>query len=134
MSQLRERKEIESLFKKLNQRPKTLFPKARERFRVTEKQGVYVIRDPRQRVVHVGRTQRAKHGLRQRLKNHLHGLSSFTHEYLRKDGSKLRGKYTFQFFEVRNERRRALLEYFATARLCPLHLGVGGEGIAKSVE
>ncbi|HXI70953.1 MAG TPA: hypothetical protein VNN22_11420 [Verrucomicrobiae bacterium] len=41
------------------------------------------------------------------------------------DGSILRDGYTFQFLAVSDDRKRALLEYFATAWHCPVHVGLG---------
>jgi hypothetical protein len=86
--------------------------------------GVYLIRDPADRVVHVGRTPRGKNGLHQRLSDHLAGRSSFVYYHLGQDGSRLRNGYTFQFIEVEDARTRALLEAFATGWLCPDHLGL----------
>jgi excinuclease UvrABC nuclease subunit len=87
--------------------------------------GVYVIYDPKRQVVHVGRTRKAKGGIRQRLRDHLHNRSSFTVQWLHGDGEALvRKKYRFQSLNVRSPRRRALLEAYATGRLCPKHIGV----------
>ena len=87
--------------------------------------GVYVIRKS-DAVLHVGRTLRGKNGLYQRLKNHLHGSSSFTHEYLKGKEVVLRdGKHTYQFLVVKNTRTRALLEAYAIGVLCPKHIGLG---------
>jgi hypothetical protein len=71
------------------------------------------------------RTLRGKNGLRQRLKNHLAGASSFTIKHLNRDGSRLRRGYMYQYLRVRHPRTRALLEYYATGLLCPKHLGEG---------
>ena len=115
---------VESDFRKLiGQRCKP-FPKVGFVDDVPDKQGVYVIYSPRNgRVVHVGRTYRGKKGLRQRLRNHLQGASSFTKEFLKGDGSRLRRGYEFQYLTLSPWRRRALLEFYATGILCPLHLG-----------
>jgi hypothetical protein len=72
----------------------------------------------------VGRTQRAKYGLHQRLSNHLAGKSSFVYYHLNQNGSLLRSGYTFQYLEVEDARKRALLETFASAWLCPDHLAL----------
>src|SRR5262249_12731626 len=45
---------------------------------------------------HVGRTPYGRRGLHKRLYDHLCGASSFTREYLKGDGSQLRGAYSFQ--------------------------------------
>jgi hypothetical protein len=77
-------------------------------------------------VLHTGRTLRGKDGLQQRLKNHLHGSSSFTVEYLKGKGATLReGGYTYQYLELGDSRKRALLEAYAIGTLCPEHLGLG---------
>jgi hypothetical protein len=79
-----ERKAIRQLFFKLRRAKQQTFPKARERMtHVPDEQGVYVIYSPgAMKIVHVGRTYKGTAGLRQRLKNHLHGSSSFTEQYL----------------------------------------------------
>lgn len=87
------------------------------------KQGVYIIYSPREHVVHVGRTYRGRKGLQQRIKNHLHGSSSFTIEYLKGRGDKLKNGYTYQYLPLKNWRRRAFLEAYATGFLCPAHIG-----------
>jgi excinuclease UvrABC nuclease subunit len=93
---------------------------------VPSAQGVYVICDPKNVVVHVGRTTRGKRGLSQRLNNHLRGQSSFVRHYddLRGRGRRLRDSYKFRYIVIENNRRRALLEAFATGKLCPKHLGL----------
>ena len=120
-----ERHEITRLFRQLCRAPNRPFPKARAKLEAPDTHGVYVIRDPAKRVVHVGRTPRGYKGLNQRLYNHLYGSSSFTYKYLKGDGSELRAGYTFQCLEVRDARKRALLEAYATGWLCPMHLGLG---------
>lgn len=121
----RESLTVRKLYRQLRQARPVLFPRARERMVVPDKHGVYLIYSPRGTVLHVGRTLRGKRGLRQRLKNHLHGASSFTVQFLRGNGSRLRGTHMFSFVEVPNARTRALLEAFAVGNLCPKHLGVG---------
>jgi hypothetical protein len=76
--------------------------------------------------LHVGRTPRGKGGLRQRLKNHLHGSSTFTVKYMQGKGATLReGGYTYQYLELEDSRKRALLEAYAIGTLCPEYLGLG---------
>src|SRR3990167_7958657 len=91
---------------------------------ITKKQGVYLIYNPKDKIVHVGRTQRGKFGLRQRLNNHLYVQSSFVINYLNGDGGKLRARYKFKLIIIKDERKRALLEAFAIGKLCPIHLGL----------
>jgi hypothetical protein len=80
---------------------------------------------PARRVVHVGRTLRGHNGLKQRLVNHLRGQSSFVQAHLKGKASRLRDEYTFQYLEVPDDRKRALLECLAIASYCPEHLGLG---------
>jgi hypothetical protein len=86
---------------------------------------VYVITDPKGRVVHVGRTLRGRRGLYQRLRNHLQGQSSFVLLYLGGKGTKLRKGFSYQYLKVSDNRQRALVESLAVGRLCPLHIGIG---------
>lgn len=117
--------EIKQLFEKLCNQPRRFFPQQRQRLDAPSKQGVYIIRKE-EAVLHVGRTLRGKNGLYQRLTNHLHGSSSFTNEYLKGVGTILRkGKYTYQYLELADSRKRALLEAYAIGTLCPEHIGLG---------
>ena len=116
---------IKKLFAKLNKQPRIGFPKSRQRLQAPDTHGVYVIRNRRNRVMHVGRTQYGKSGLHQRLKNHVCGQSSFVQACLRGDATKLRNGYTYQLLSVPKARDRVLLEYLATVILNPKHLGVG---------
>jgi hypothetical protein len=120
-----ESQEIKDLFEKLCTQPERLFPQKRRPLDVPSKHGVYIIRKG-ETVLHIGRTLRGKNGLYQRLKNHLHGSSSFTAEYLKGKGATLRdGQHTYQFLELEDSRKRALLEAYAIGTLCPKHLGLG---------
>ena len=118
---------IRELYKKLLKQDERFFPKSGEKLSASKLQGVYVISNNRGTILHVGKTARAKGGLRQRLNNHLHGQSSFTIKYLGGEGFKLRGKCKFKHLEVANPRLRALLEAYAISNLCPKHLGLGAE-------
>lgn len=126
-----ERRYITKLMKTLHRQPLKSFPAPRERLDAPGTHGVYIIRDRRRRVLHVGRTLRGKKGLRQRLNNHLHAASSFVIVHLRGNGKRLRGGYTYQYLEVSSSRDRVLLEYAATVWHCPLHLG-DGAGVTVS--
>lgn len=120
-----EREEIGKLYKSLLKRPKQAFSQPRQTSEVPVKHGVYVIYQVTE-VLHVGRTIRAENGLRQRLKNHLKGKSSFAKAYLQKKNLNLRDKScAFQFLEEPDPRKRALLEALTIGKLCPLHIGVG---------
>ena len=120
-----EKHQIEALFQRLEKQPRVAFPEKRGRLLAPKTQGVYVIRNKKGLVVHVGRTVRGNAGLHQRLNNHLQAKSSFVIVHLNSDGNALREGYTFQSLQVLNERKRALLEHFATAWHCPAHLGLG---------
>jgi hypothetical protein len=122
---MKERQRIEALRKELDAQPRYSFPKERGVSEAPNTQGVYVIFEPRGAAAHVGRTVRGRAGLRQRLRNHLRGQSSFARTFLGGRGEKLRKGFKFQFLVVPNDRERALLEYAATVWHCPKHLGLG---------
>lgn len=119
-----EKTTIQQLFKNLIAQEKFAFPERGRPLNVPQTHGVYIIRKG-STVLHVGRTHRGRNGLRQRLCNHLYGASSFTLEYLGGAGEKLRKGHTYQYLEVKNDKRRALLEAYAIGTLCPEHLGLG---------
>jgi excinuclease UvrABC nuclease subunit len=120
-----ENKRVQELFKELCSQPFYAFPQHRKPLTAPSEPGVYIIRK-RKTVLHVGRTLRARDGLHQRLKNHLHGSSSFTNEYLNGKGAMLREKAcTYEYLEVQDPRLRALLEAYAVGILCPKHIGLG---------
>jgi hypothetical protein len=127
----REQKAIKTLFVELTRSPLQTFPEPRGRLDTPNEQGVYIIYDPRGRVIHVGRTPSGDGGLRQRLNNHLHGASSFTVKYLKGHGAKLRRdpkrnrNHQYRCLVVKNPRHRALLEAYAVGFLCPAHVGLG---------
>lgn len=116
---------IQELFKELCAQHELSFPQKRKPLDAPSKPGVYIIRKDGD-VLHVGRTLRGKGGLHQRLKDHLHGSSSFTNEYLNGRAATLREKgYTYQYLVVKDPRVRALLEAYAVGTLCPKHIGLG---------
>jgi hypothetical protein len=88
--QNKELKKTKELFRDLSKQPPVCFPKKRKALIVPSKHGVYVIFDKVDRVLHVGRTYRARRGLWQRLKDHLNGQSSFVHTYLNGNKNRLR--------------------------------------------
>ena len=117
--------EIKRLFGVLCEQPELPFPRSGERLNAPQKHGVYVIRK-HEFALHVGRTLRAQGGLFQRLRNHLDGSSSFTDKYLKGKGTILReAGYTYQYLELIDPRKRALLEAYAIGKLCPEHIGLG---------
>ena len=127
----REQEFVKALFIELEGSPLETFPALRGELKAPCVQGVYVIYGPLGRVAHVGRTLRAKGGIAQRLRSHMSGTSSFAKISLKGKGSKLRCKYKFRSIKVVNPRRRALLEAFATGRLCPTHIGLGKRVFGK---
>ena len=78
----KEVKNTEKLYHQLMSQEEIAFPLPRKRMKASTDRGVYIIFDPHCTVVHVGRTPRAKNGIRQRLYDHLGGRSSFTQNYL----------------------------------------------------
>ncbi len=128
----RDQARVKADFLKLKSAHGCAFPPRGGLSYVPHKQGVYIIYSPRAKtVVHVGRTYRATAGLRQRLENHLHAQSSFTNEFLKGHGRKLRKGYTFRYLTVTSGRRRALLEAYTIGCLCPVHLGTHGKKLLK---
>jgi len=120
-----ESEEVKKLFDELLHTPKRSFPRSGQPLDAPPKPGVYIIRKE-EVVLHVGRTLRGKDGLHQRLKDHLYGSSSFTKKYLKSKRAILReGEYTYQFLELEDPRKRALLEAYAVGVLCPAHIGLG---------
>ncbi len=116
---------IEDLYTQLMRSPLRTFPALREKLNAPGRGGVYIVYNPLGEAVHVGRTTRGRGGIAKRLRDHMADASSFTTQYLKGDGGKLRGRYTYRALAVRNRRHRALLEAYATGHLCPAHLGVG---------
>jgi len=119
-----ERKEVKELYEKLRRQKKLAFPEARERLEAPKKHGVYIIYQGK-KVIHIGRTLRAKNGLHQRLMNHLHGNSSLTINEFNGSGTKLRKGFKYRCLEVECPRKRALLEAYAIGYLCPNYIGLG---------
>lgn len=119
-----ERQKVKELFKALCKQPMSQFPQPHRKLQATSEPGVYVIRKG-DIVLHVGRTLRRKKGLCQRLKDHLHGNSSFTNEYLNGNGAPLRKGHTHQSLVVKDATLRGLLEAYAIGTLCPKHIGLG---------
>lgn len=122
-----ERGRIDARFERLLEQEKIAFLMAGKPLVASRQQGVYVIRDLRETVLHVGRTLRSENGLYQRLYDHLYGRSSFVFAYFGGDGAKLRGTHTYQVLPEANARMRALLEAHSISQLCPKHLGTGEE-------
>lgn len=119
----RELQRLEKLFNELVDAPHVRFPAPRKRLEAPQGKGVYIIRSPRGKVLHVGSTPRAKKGIAQRLKGHIQGNSSFVGKYLDGNSAELRNGYTFQCIVVDDPRTRALLEAYAIGHLCPAHIG-----------
>jgi hypothetical protein len=113
------------LFDQLTRSPLQYFPPQGAKVSAPERQGVYIIYSPKKVVLHVGNTPRARGGIRQRLKNHMRGQSSFTRNYLKGDGARLRSGYGFRCLVVAKPRMRMLLEAYAIGHLCPKHIGLG---------
>ena len=119
-----ERARIHKLLTRLNRQKSHDFPDSGSRDFATKEHGVYLILNNESEVLHVGRTYRGKLGLRQRLRNHLSGASSFVKMHFGGRGARLRKGHKYKYLEVADHRERALLECLATAWHCPRHLGV----------
>ena len=117
-------KAVDGAYLSLLEAPLVRFPASRRDIEAPETQGVYVIYGDYNRVLHVGKSSRGKKGLLQRLRNHWDGKSSFVGSYLKRDPSALRAGFKYRYLEIEDSRSRALLEMYATAKLCPLHLGL----------
>ena len=124
MKMTRDPATVKGLYDALLHSRRRKFPMLRAPLDAPRGKGVYVIYSPKGKVVHVGRTPKARGGLAQRLKDHMSGASSFTLRYLKKRGAKLRGRYSFRCLVVRSARLRAYLEAYATGCLCPAHIGL----------
>jgi excinuclease UvrABC nuclease subunit len=116
---------VRQLFDRLLGAPMLAFPRNRGPIDAPPKQGVYIIYDSDEKVLHVGRTLRAREGLRDRLRAHLRGRSSFVVSFLKGERHLLRDGHSFRYLEWDNDRDRALLEAYATGSLCPAHIGLG---------
>ncbi|HPS73074.1 MAG TPA: GIY-YIG nuclease family protein [Bacteroidales bacterium] len=116
--------ELKKMHEKLMASTTFTFP-VKGRVDVTTKQGVYIIFDPKSIVLHVGKTNRAKTGLNQRLQNHLTNHSSFSKSYLKGNGKILRTGYKFKYLEVPDARDRTILEALTIGMLCPAYVGTG---------
>jgi hypothetical protein len=117
-------KAVDRAYLKLLEAPLIRLPASRRDIDAPETQGVYIIYGDYNRVLHVGKSARGKKGLLQRLKNHWDGKSSFVGSYLDRDATALRAGFKYRYLEIDDARSRALLEMYATAKLCPLHLGL----------
>jgi len=113
------------LYERLLGSEKVLFPTTGYEFSAPSQKGVYIIYNENDEVVHVGCTPRAKNGIRQRLYNHLQGLSSFVGQFLRGNGTLLRHGYGFRCLVVEDPCDRKYLEGLAIGKLCPKHIGKG---------
>ena len=122
----KEKHKINDLLKKLLAQKLYKFPRPSE-LDVPDEHGVYIIYNPDKKVDHVGRSISGRRGLNQRIKNHLHGLSSYTIKHLNGNASKLREGYKFRYFLISDDRERALVEALAIGKLCPEHLGLGSK-------
>ncbi len=119
---LKEQIELDKKFKKLEKSSNFNFDNLSQ---IPTKQGVFIIySNNKKTVLHVGRTVRAKNGLKQRLANHKYGQSSFVKQELNGNKNKLKNYY-FKFLVEENHRIRALLECYIIGQLCPKHIGLG---------
>lgn len=128
---MNETNKILKLHERLITSKQFIFPKSGQ-INVNANQGVYIVYSPSNKVLHVGTTKRAKGGLNQRLYNHLTGSSSFYNKYLKKKNISLRNGYKYKYIEVKDSRKRALLEALSIGLLCPKHIGTGEKRETKT--
>ena len=130
----KEEDKIEDLLADLLLEPCHRFPARGMKLEASNQKGVYIIYDPQDKVLHVGSTPHARGGLGQRLRDHLHGNSSFAVKYLHGDGVQLREGYKYRYMVIANGRQRALVEALGIGRLCPAHIGHGLDGEESNVK
>jgi len=128
-----ELKKVKAKFNELKRSQQHRFPD-RGNLKVPIQRGVYIIYGPRDEILHVGGTPRDKHGICQRLSNHLYGQSSFTNKsvFLRRHGGRtLKKRYnyvrthcTYRCLPIGEDRLRALIEAYTIGCLCPDHIGL----------
>jgi hypothetical protein len=121
---MNEPKHIMDLYSQLIEATNHTFPQ-KGRVNISSFHGVYIIYNPKGKVLHVGKTDRAKKHLSQRLQNHLYNQSSFSRIFLKFNGKILRNDFYFKYLEIENARTRTLVEKLATGLLCPTHIGTG---------
>jgi hypothetical protein len=121
---------IRRLFKKLLAQPSHPFPQRGIGIDAPTAHGVYVIKKARV-IWHVGRTTRAKNGLKQRLTGHLRGKSSFMDKKFKRKGDKLRSGFVYQYLKVKDHKHRAILEAYAAGCLCPRHFGTSEGSVVQ---
>ena len=122
--------ELMKLLKELYNKDPQEFPKKGPLEGVSTEHGVYIIKNLKKEIMHVGRTLRVKNGLMGRLSGHLYGNSSFTQNH-KGEPRNVRDGYFFQYIEVEEDNIRALLESLAIGWLSPKHLGDGRKGKVK---
>lgn len=110
---------------KLTSAPREEFPPRGQRLNAPTDKGVYIIYGPAGKILHVGSTPRGRRGLAQRLRNHTHGISSFTRKNPERWRQILDGKCKFSYLVVNNDSDRARLEALAIGTLWPEHIGTG---------
>lgn len=121
----REHARLSSLLRKLTSAPRVEFPLRGQLLKAPTDKGVYIIYGPTGKILHVGSTPRGRRGLAQRLRNHMHGISSFTRKNPERWRQILKAKCKFSYLVVKKDRDRALLEALAIGALCPEHIGTG---------
>jgi hypothetical protein len=117
---------IQSLFEQLMAAQKFEFPRSPTRVEAPWEQGVYIIYDPHDAVAHVGR-KLGEYGLFGRMGDHINGYSSFHQHPLKPEGQKVSDGFLYAWLTNDSPRTRALLEAYATGRLCPAHIGANVE-------
>jgi hypothetical protein len=115
---------IQAVFNELHAQQDGLCPEPGKPLKAPREPAVYVIHR-REAILYVGKILRARGGLHQRPRNHLHDSLSFTAKHLKRSGATLHDNgHTCQFLIVKDFRQRALLEAYAVGSLCPRHTGL----------
>ena len=123
---MNEPEEVLKLHKELLKSKRYDFPKT-GKVHVSQQQGVYIIFNQENEVLHVGKTDRAKKGLNQRLQNHLRNQSSFSKKYLKPNSINIRLAGRFKYLEIKDDRLRTFVEALTVGKLCPAHVGTGAK-------
>lgn len=110
---------VRRLFARLIGAPMQSFPSQGYDAGAPAERGVYIIYEGDE-ILHGGQTPRGKHGIDQRLADHLRGQSSFMRDYMEGDTQRLR-RCNFRCLPILSTRMRWFVEAYATGVLCPAH-------------
>ncbi len=114
-------KTVRDAYDQLLQAPRHVIGPGRLPAALTHVPGVYIIRTPGGRVVHVGRSI----SIRRRILDHagVGNNSSFVQNWLKYDGRKMADGFSVQFLKIDDAKTRAYVEALTVGLLCPLNIG-----------